>query len=183
MISAEELRPYPIFQCLEADHLERLAAKAADVRLKEGEWLIREGEQPWFYVLLSGKLVLLKDIMGRQQELTQYQIGEFFGEVPMLLGAPAFVSAQARSEVRVARFDRGQLQELIQSSAACSALILQTMTTRLMNVQQFARETPRPRVTWTAGRYGLSFRPTGLPMSGWTASGSRTGCRTACQRT
>lgn len=158
MISSEELRPYPIFKCLEGDQLERLAAKAADVRLKEGEWLIREGEQPWFYVLLEGRLALLKDIMGRQQEITEYKVGEFFGEVPMLLGAPAFASMQARSEVRVARFDRGQLQELIQSSAACSALILQTMTNRLMSVQQYAREVTGPRVFIVGSQYDVDCR-------------------------
>jgi thioredoxin reductase (NADPH) len=158
MISAEQLRPYPIFKCLEADHLDRLAAKAADVRLKEGEWLIREGEQPWFFVLLEGKIALLKDMMGRQQEITQYKVGEFFGEVPMLLGAPAFASMQARSEARVARFDRGQLQELIQSSAACSALILQTMTNRLMSVQQYAQAVTGPRVFIVGSQYDVDCR-------------------------
>jgi thioredoxin reductase (NADPH) len=45
------------------------------------------------------------------------------------------------------------LFELVQSSAACSAVILQTMTDRLMNVQRFAKETPSSRVLLVGKQY------------------------------
>ncbi len=158
MISAVELREIPIFACLDDAERQRFAERAADVRLESGEWLIREGEVPYFCILLQGRLQLLKDILGKSTNLHEYKAGDFFGEVPILLGAPAFVSVQAKSSVRVARFDAQLLFELIQTSAACSALILQTMTDRLSSVQRFAHETPSSRVLLIGTQYDSDCR-------------------------
>jgi thioredoxin reductase (NADPH) len=126
MITAADLKTAKIFGSLNEGELLRLAKKAADVRLAADEWLIREGEIPWFYVLLEGRLQMAKNILGRQQDLHEYKygIGDFFGEVPILLGTPSLVSLRAETACRVARFDRQQLHELIHDSAAASAMIL-----------------------------------------------------------
>ncbi len=158
MVSASELREIPIFACLDDAERQRFAERAADVRLESGEWLIREGEVPYFFILLDGRLQLLKDILGKSTDLHEYKAGDFFGEIPILLGAPAFVSVQAKSSVRVARFDAQLLFELVQTSAACSALILQTMTDRLSSVQRFANETPRSRVLLIGTQYDSDCR-------------------------
>ncbi len=91
MIAADELREIPIFGCLDAAERQRFAERAADVRLESGEGLIREGEVPYFFILLEGRLQLLKDILGKSTDLHEYKPGDFFGEVPILLGAPEFV--------------------------------------------------------------------------------------------
>jgi thioredoxin reductase (NADPH) len=153
MIAASELEDVSIFACLNEAERQRFAEKAADVRLEDGEWLIREGELPYLFVLLEGRLKLLKDLLGRPQEMHEYKPGEWFGEVPILLRAPALVSIQASSTARVARFDPQQLFELIQTSEACSALIMQTMTSRLTSVQKFAIEAPTSRVLLIGTQY------------------------------
>jgi thioredoxin reductase (NADPH) len=158
MISPAELQTIPIFACLTEAERQRFAERAADVRLEAGEWLIREGEVASFFVLLDGQLQLLKDILGRSKEIADYKTGDFFGEIPILLGAPAFVSVQAKSKARMARFDAQLLFELIQTSAACSALILQTMTDRLMSVQRFAAEIPSSRVLLVGTQYDSDCR-------------------------
>ncbi|MBW4040301.1 MAG: FAD-dependent oxidoreductase [Acidobacteria bacterium] len=158
MIVASELQNIPIFACLDEADRQRFAEGAADVRLQSGEWLIREGETAYFFVLLEGVVQLSKDILGRSKDLYSYRVGEFFGEVPILLGAPVFASVQATSTARVARFDAQSLFEMIQCSAACSALILQTMTDRLMSVQRFAKETPASRVTIIGTQYDTECR-------------------------
>jgi thioredoxin reductase (NADPH) len=158
MIVASELRDLPIFACLNETERQRFAERAADVRLEAGEWLIREGEVAYFFVLLEGRVQLLKDILGRSKELYDYKPGDFFGEIPILLGAPALASIQAKSAARVARFDAQQLFELVETSAACSALILQTMTDRLIRVQKFTKETPSSRVLLVGTRYDSDCR-------------------------
>jgi thioredoxin reductase (NADPH) len=158
MIAAQELESIPIFACLEDAERQRLAQKAADVRLQAGEWLIREGELPYFFVLLEGGMELKKEILGQQKHLTEYKAGEFFGEVPILMGAPAFVSVVAKVPSRIARFDPQNLFELIQSSEKCSALILQTMMSRVSSVQQFAREVPSARVLMVGTQYDTDCR-------------------------
>ena len=147
-----------IFSCLTEAERQRLSSKAADVRLEKDEWLIREGELPWFFVLLEGEMALYKDVMGREQEFHRYKPGEFFGEVPILLGAPSFASVRATTEARVVRFDRQQLHELISESAQCSAAILQTMNERLSRVQQVAAELPSARVLIVGSQYDTDCR-------------------------
>ena len=158
MVTPEELQQVKIFSCLTDAERQRLASKAADVHLEAGEWVIREGEAPWFYVLLDGELVLFKDVQGREQEVHRYQVGDFFGEVPILLGAPSFASVRALTDARVVRFDRQQLHELIRDSASCSAAILQTMTDRLSRVQQYATELPTSRVLIVGSQYDTDCR-------------------------
>jgi thioredoxin reductase (NADPH) len=158
MISPAELQAFPIFQCLDEEQRQRFAERAADVRLQPGEWLIREGEAASFCVLLDGCVTIVKEILGRSKDIVEYKAGEFFGEVPILLGAPSFAGVRAQDRARVARFDPQQLFEMIQTSAACSALILQTMTDRLMKVQSFAKETPSSRVLLVGTQYDSDCR-------------------------
>ncbi len=148
MFTPEELRQAKIFACLDEAEYARMAQNAADVRLKAGEWLLREGETPWFYVVFEGRLRLVKDILGRQTEFEEYDFkeGDFFGEVPLLLGSPVFASVRAQTPCRVARLDRQQFQHLIRDSNEASAIILQTLNERLMRVQQRTISLPTSRV-------------------------------------
>jgi thioredoxin reductase (NADPH) len=158
MIAPNELKGIPIFDCLDEAQRRRYAEKAADVRLGAKEALIREGDTPNFFVLLDGSLTLKKNVNGRMQEFHEYKPGEFFGEVPILLGAPAFAGVYSKVGARVARFTPQQLQELIKESEACSAMILQTMNSRLQSVQQYALETPSARVLVVGSQYDTDCR-------------------------
>jgi thioredoxin reductase (NADPH) len=148
MFTTDELKASKLCCVLNEAELTRFAELAADVRLAPGEWLIREGEPPWFYVLFEGKLRMVKDILGRQQDMFEYEyaIGDFFGETPILLGAQALVSLRAETHVRVARLERQEFQNLIRDSKEASAMILQTMNDRLTRVQKFATTVPSSRV-------------------------------------
>jgi thioredoxin reductase (NADPH) len=155
MFTSHELNQVKIFSCLEETERIRYAEKAADVRLGAGEWLIREGEPPWFFILFEGRLRLVKDVLGRQEDLLQYQyeIGDFFGETAILLGTPALVSLRTETPCRLARFDRQQFQGLIRDSKEASAMILQTMNDRLMRVQKYAATVPTCRVLILGTQY------------------------------
>ncbi len=64
MIQPEELKAVPIFACLTDLQRERIAKNAADLFVQPGEWLIREGEMPSFFVLLEGELEVEKEYGG-----------------------------------------------------------------------------------------------------------------------
>jgi thioredoxin reductase (NADPH) len=148
MFTTDELKLSKLCCVLNEHELTRFAEQAADVRLAPGEWLIREGEPPWFYVLVEGKLRMVKDVLGRQQDLFEYEyaVGDFFGETPILLGTQALVSLRAETHCRLARLERQEFQNLIRDSKEASAMILQTMNDRLMRVQRFATTVPSSRV-------------------------------------
>jgi thioredoxin reductase (NADPH) len=161
MFTSDELNRIKIFACLEETERIRYAEKAADVRLCAGEWLIREGEPPWFFILFEGRLRMEKDVMGRQEDLNEhyeYQIGDFFGETALLLGTQYLVSLRAETPCRVARFDRQQFQNLIHESKEASAMILQSMTNRLMRAQTYAATVPSSRVLILGTQYDVDCR-------------------------
>ncbi|HEX4153967.1 MAG TPA: FAD-dependent oxidoreductase [Acidobacteriaceae bacterium] len=144
--------------CLPEAELQRIAQRAADVRLHKGEWLIREGEQPSFFVMIEGAVEVLKDISGRDQVVKLYSRGEFFGEVPLILGSTAFVSCRAKEPSRLLRLDKLQFKEMIDSSPECSGLILKTMTDRLNYIQDKMMEIPVSRVLVVGSQYDTDCR-------------------------
>jgi thioredoxin reductase (NADPH) len=148
MFTAEELKQSKLFSILSEPEIVSLAEKAADVRLAAGEWLIREGEPPYFHILLEGRLQMVKDVLGRPVDIThyEYRVGDFFGETPILLGTQNLISLRAETACRLARLDRQQLQNLIRDSKEASALILQTMNDRVLRVQQYVSTLPSARV-------------------------------------
>jgi thioredoxin reductase (NADPH) len=158
VITAAELLQIPVFAGLKESECQRFAQKAADIRVEAGDWVIREGEDPRFFVVLEGLLQAVKDIVGQHRELDQVKAADFFGEIPILLGTANLVSVRALSRCRLARFDRQQLQELIRASASSGAAIFQTMTDRLSAVKQYAEDTPSSRVLLIGSQYNAECR-------------------------
>jgi thioredoxin reductase (NADPH) len=148
MFTPEELRQAKIFACLGDAECARLAHTIADVRLKPGEWLFREGAPAAFYVLLEGSLRILLDVHGNQTEFPQYELklGDFLGEVPLLLGTPTFGSLRAQTSCRLARLDKQQFHHLIRESKEARTVILEKLGERLLLIQQRSLSLPTSRV-------------------------------------
>jgi len=153
MITSADLAQTPVFANVEEPERQRLARKAADIRLSPGDWLIREGEEPRFFVVLEGTLETLKNIVGQYRRLGESKVGDFLGETPIFLGTGNLVSMRAITPCRLARFERQQLQELVRDSPAAGEMIFQTMTSRLAGAQQVARDTPSSRVLIVGPKY------------------------------
>ncbi|HSU19774.1 MAG TPA: FAD-dependent oxidoreductase [Acidobacteriaceae bacterium] len=158
MFHIDELKQFPLMSCLPDAQLHRVGQNAADLRLQAGEWLIREGEQPFFYMMIDGAVDVLKELRGRRQVIKQYKAGDFFGEVPLLLGSPAFVSLIARGPSRVMRLDRVQFKDLLDSSKDCRALVMETMTNRLNIMQGRMLDGAGTRVLVVGSQYDTDCR-------------------------
>jgi thioredoxin reductase (NADPH) len=160
MFTAEELKQSKLFSILSEAEILKLAESAADVRLAPGEWLSREGEPPYFHVLVEGRLQMVKDVLGRPIDIThyEYKVGDFFGETPILLGTQNLISLRAETVCRIARLERQHLQNLIRDSKEASALILQTMNERLMRVQEYVSTMPSARVLILGSKYDTDCR-------------------------
>jgi len=145
MITPDTLRTVPLLALLDNDTLVETAAVAADMHLVPGEWLVREGETPAFFVLLSGEMEITKRVAGADQVLSYYHAGDFFGEVPLLLGSPAVANVRATGEAEVLRLDAADFHALLVKSDKFAACIVQTMTQRVVDLQRVSVETPIPR--------------------------------------
>jgi thioredoxin reductase (NADPH) len=158
MIQADELEGIPIFRCLSDSQRQRMAANAAELNVQAGEWIVREGESPFFFVLLAGTLEVEKEYGGESRVRGRYKPGDFYGETPILLDAPTIASLRATEPSRLVRLDRNQFKELIDSSAECANLIIQTMTRRLTSIQEYMRENNPLRVLVVGSQYSNECR-------------------------
>ncbi len=113
MITVDAIRPVPLFAGLDEDLLRRIAARAADVRLRAGDWAAREGEAGAFYILLAGRMEITKTFAGRQKRLALREPGDYFGEVPLLLGAPFLANYRAVVPSHLVRVERTDLAGLL----------------------------------------------------------------------
>ncbi len=158
LFQIEELKQFPLMSCLPELELQRLARGAADLRLNAGEWLIREGEETWFFMLIEGAVEVLKELTGKQQVIARYKAGDFFGEVPILLGSSALASVRAKETSRVMRIDKVLFKELLDSSKDCRALVMEAMTSRLSRLQDKILDIPVARVLVVGSQYDTDCR-------------------------
>ena len=156
MITVDLLRSIPLFAPLPASELQTLAARGADIRLRPGDWLIHEGEQPSFFGLLEGRIEVRKAFHGADRLVTVYEPGSYFGELPLLLGSPAVASLRATEASRVCGFDASDFRELIAGCPKLNGEILKTMATRIGHLQEMASEAPGATVTIIGHRFDLA---------------------------
>jgi thioredoxin reductase (NADPH) len=65
-----------------------LARTSGDVRLRTAEYAVHEGGEAALFVVLSGKIEVIKVVNGAERRLGFRQPGSIFGEVPIALGTP-----------------------------------------------------------------------------------------------
>jgi thioredoxin reductase (NADPH) len=156
MISAAELRTVPLFSSLPDAEANALASRLADVRLREGDWLLQEGEQPSFFMLIDGEIEVRKVVHGADRQVNVYRQGDYFGELPLLLGAPAVASLRALRASRVAQLDPGDFSELFGACSTFSSELMQTMSQRFSRLRTLMTETPPPKLTIVGHRYDIA---------------------------
>ncbi|HEX5075334.1 MAG TPA: FAD-dependent oxidoreductase [Gemmatimonadaceae bacterium] len=156
MITAESLTRVPLFAAIPEHERASLAARAADVRLRQGEWLLAEGQTVGFYALLEGKLAAVKSVGGQERELLCYEQGDYFGEVPLLLGSPAVTSVKALEPSRVMQLDAADFHDLIMHCRALNGEILKTMARRVGRIQEVVVESSTPVATVIGRRRDLT---------------------------
>jgi thioredoxin reductase (NADPH) len=156
MITPDLLKDVPLFAEVPAAELSTIAARAADIHLRTGEWLIHEGEAPAFFILLSGRIEVFKSFGGTERQINTYLPGMFAGEIPLLLGSAAIAGLQASEASRVCRLDEHDFRQLIAACPKLNAELLRTMATRLGYLQQAALDTPVATVTIIGHRFDLA---------------------------
>ena len=147
MITGELVKQIPLFAALPDNETASIAARAADVHVRRDEWLLLEGQTPAFFGLLEGKIAVFKSMAGRDQHVYDYGVGDYFGEVPLLLGSPAIAGLRAMEPSRVMRLDANDFHDLITHCRVLNAEIMKTMAKRVGMLQQLSVETPTSLVT------------------------------------
>ena len=156
MITAQELRSVPLFGALPDNEATSLSERLADVRLREGDWLLHEGEQPAFFLLIQGSIEVRKRVHGAERRIAVYRAGEYFGELPLLLGSPAIAGLRTLEPSRIAQLEPGDFFELFSVCETFASELTRTMTQRFARLRTLASEAMPASVTIVGHRYDLA---------------------------
>ena len=98
---------------------------------RDGEVLIEAGDRDFpFYAVRSGEVVIVESSTGEQREVTVHKPGAFTGDVSMLTGRPALISAVARGETEVYEVPASRIRQLLNEIPDLSDKLLEAFQTR-----------------------------------------------------
>ena len=156
VITARELRSIPLFADLPDGEAATLTSRLADVRLRSGEFLIQEGEQPSFFMLLEGCVELRKRVHGIDRRIEVFRAPNYFGELPLMLGSPAIASVRAMEPSRAAQLDHAAFSELFSECETFSTELTRSMTRRFAQLRGLAAEKAPATVKVTGHPYDIA---------------------------
>ncbi len=157
MITGEQLGQMKVFSGAPIAELEVLADRAADIDLRPGDWLVSEGEVPAYFGVIDGALEVLKQSGAFDpHRIAVYESGDTFGEVPLLLDAPALASVRAIDHARVFRIESGDFHKLVLECHVVRDRLLSAMSTRIAALRDIAIESTKSEVTIVGRRLDLA---------------------------
>jgi hypothetical protein len=131
-LGARNLRALALFQGVDEDILERLAAKFEGETFGAGETIIMEGEPgDRFYIVLSGKTEARKaGRHGRDIRLGIMNEGSYFGEIALLKDSPRVASVLAVTPTSVLGLDRKEFDRLMKDVPGLKERLIHEMEER-----------------------------------------------------
>jgi thioredoxin reductase (NADPH) len=147
VITADLVSRITLFAKIPESERATLAARAADIRLRQGEWLVVEGQAPSFFGLLEGRIDVLKDVAGREERIFSYGPGDSFGELPLLLGSTVFANLRAAEPCRLLRLEGTDFLQLLTQCQVLSSEVTRTLVARVSRIGQYRVEHPAVTAT------------------------------------
>src|SRR3954451_16621951 len=122
---------YGAYPRLSQEQIARLSGVGDRRPTKEGEILYRAGDRDCdFFVILSGKGVVLEEDAGEERVIAVHGPGRFLGELSLLTGEAVFVTAEVREPGEVLAVQLDKLRELVVDDIALGDLILRAYMQR-----------------------------------------------------
>jgi len=128
------LQSNPLFAQLDSNQLDRVAQRAARIRIAEGESVFEQGD-PFerFYLVVSGQIKLYRlSPAGNEKVIEVISQGSTFAEALMFLDRPRYpVGAQALSTSELISIDARDFADMLKDSVETCFLLLGDMSQRL----------------------------------------------------
>lgn len=144
MISAAELLAVPLFADLTPDQLDLVARSVEDVTLLPGEYVAHEGDERALFVVVEGRVDLVKEINGVERVIGPRGPGELYGEVPVMLNMNLPASCVAVEPSRVLRLDVVTFFTLAAAAPQVAASVGALAQGRISGLRDLAAETAAP---------------------------------------
>jgi len=127
-----------LFDSLNTDEIDLLAAKFSEKAIKQGAYLFKEGsEREAIFVIYDGEVELFtRTPFGEERRLSFFQKYDFIGEGSLIDNSPHSTTARAMTDVTVLSLSRKTLQELFDDNKELAAKVyryLAKLVARRMN--------------------------------------------------
>jgi signal transduction histidine kinase len=140
-MSLDKLQSITFFSSLPDNLLQWIIDHSSETSLCEGELLFEEGAPAnYFFVLLSGGLLITKKIAGRNVVLAKHGPGNFTGEVPILTDTPYVASAHA---LGTCDFLKMKVEAFFQMLSVCPSIarkLFAIMTERIHHAENLIQQ-------------------------------------------
>jgi CRP-like cAMP-binding protein len=131
MITPSDILHVPLLTAMAHPLRSRIVARAADIAANAGEWIANDGDPAYFWILLEGEVEAVKLVAGQTQQVTTFDPGEYFGEVPLMLTTTSFTGLRALVPSRLMRVDPADFHAMVTESSEASAILAQTLVRRV----------------------------------------------------
>lgn len=125
----------PLFAALPAETRRLLAARGVERRYRTGAVLFREETEPdGLYVVLSGRIRVVRSRRGRQQVIHNEEPGGTLSEIPFFAGGPLPATAIAAEPSRCLILNRDILRAVMQRDPTLAWLFLHRLSSRVRDL-------------------------------------------------
>jgi thioredoxin reductase (NADPH) len=120
-----------MFPTLTPAQVERVAKLGVRRKVKAGDVVFETGERDTgFFVVLSGRLEILRPVNGREELVAVHGPGEFTGEINMLSGRVTLVRGRVTEDGELVVVDREHLRSLVQRDSELSEILMRAFILR-----------------------------------------------------
>jgi CRP/FNR family transcriptional regulator, cyclic AMP receptor protein len=132
MDHATLLANIPMFESLTPEDLQALSLRTGDRDFKAGEAIFREGEEGATLFIIEAGAVEISVGEGKAKVvLASLSVGQYFGELSLLDGAPRSATATATKAAHCVALDRDDFVEFIKKKPEAALRILSEMGERI----------------------------------------------------
>jgi signal transduction histidine kinase len=140
----EELRQVPLFNGLTDEELREVLEEGSEEFIPAGEVGGREGEPVHhLYVILEGEFRWSKKVDGGEVVMNTYGSGEFFAEVPLLLGKPFLATWRALADSRVFALPNEIFRRMLTIHPSFSNTVLEMLAQRIQVLYSVSQQRER----------------------------------------
>ena len=144
MTTLEELRQVPLFKGLTGEELREVLEEGSEEFIPAGEVGGREGEPvDHLYVILEGEFRWSKKVDGGEVVMNTYGSGEFFAEVPLLLGKPFLATWRALADSRVFALPNEIFRRMLTIHPSFSNTVLEMLAQRIQVLYSVSQQRER----------------------------------------
>lgn len=130
------LREIPIFADLSPEDLKLIAETAREEWYPQNTDIFQQGDEGnMMFVIVEGRIQVIRHTDGRDQVLAERGPGDFMGEMAIIESAPRSATLHTQSEVRVLAIDDQTFKGILRERPDVSFAVLRSLSRRLREIR------------------------------------------------